>query len=60
MFIHGERDSVVPPSMGEALYEACKAGKECVLIAGADHANSAMTDYETYESAILRFIGQNF
>lgn len=60
LFIHGERDSVVPPSMGEALYEACKAKKERVLVAGADHANSAMTDYETYESAILRFIGQNF
>lgn len=56
LFIQGERDSVVPPSMGVELYEACKSPKEWTLIEGADHANSAMTDYETYEKVILRFI----
>jgi len=60
LFIHGAKDSVVTPSMGAELYDACKAKKEYVLIAGADHANSAMTDYETYEKAVLRFIVQNF
>lgn len=56
LFIHGSQDSIVPPAMGEALYEACKAKKERVLIEGADHANSAMTDYGTYEKAILQFL----
>lgn len=56
LFIHGAQDSIVPPSMGEALYEACKAKKERLLIEGADHANSAMTDYDTYEKVILRFL----
>lgn len=59
LFIHGTRDSVVPPSMGEALYGACHAKKEWLLVEGADHANSAMTDYETYEKVILRFMKQN-
>lgn len=56
LFIRGAQDSIVPPSMGEALYEACKAKKERLLIEGADHANSAMTDYDTYEKVILRFL----
>ncbi|MDE7268640.1 MAG: lysophospholipase [Lachnospiraceae bacterium] len=59
LLIHGSQDSIVPPSMGEELYEVCKSKKERVLIEGADHANSAMTDYETYEKAILQFIEQS-
>lgn len=56
MFIHGKQDSIVPYSMGEELYEACKSPKEWLLIEDADHANSAMTDYETYEKEILKFM----
>ena len=59
LFIQGEGDSVVPPSMGVELYEACKSPKELTMIKGADHANSAMTDYETYERVILRFIKES-
>lgn len=56
LFIHGALDSVVPPSMGEELYKVCKAEKERLLIAEADHANSAMTDYKTYEKVVVQFI----
>lgn len=59
LFIHGTKDSVVPPSMGEALYGACQVKKERLLIEDADHANSAMTDYETYEKAVVQFIVQS-
>lgn len=59
LFIHGAHDSVVPLSMGERLYEVCTVKKERVVIEGADHANSAMTDYETYEKAILQFIKEH-
>lgn len=45
--------------MGEELYEGCKSKKEWVLIEGADHANSVMTDYETYEKAVLLFMEQS-
>lgn len=59
LFIQGNQDSIVPPSMGKELYKACKVKKEYVLIEGADHANSAMTDYETYEKVVLRFVEQS-
>lgn len=59
LFIQGSQDSIVPPSMGEELFKACKAKKERVLIEGADHANSAMADYAAYEKAVLRFIEQS-
>lgn len=59
LFIHGKQDSVVPAAMGEELYEGCKSKKQRVLIERADHANSALTDYETYEKAVLQFIEQS-
>lgn len=59
LFTHGGQDSIVPPAMGEELYQACGGKKEWVLIEKANHANSAMTDYETYAKAVLKFIEQN-
>lgn len=59
LFIQGEKDSVVPPSMGAELFEACRSRKDLVIIKGADHANSAMTDYGTYGKAILKFMRES-
>lgn len=59
LFIHGSQDSIVPPAMGKALYEACHSSKEWLLIEGADHANSAMTDYAAYENGVMEFIREN-
>ena len=56
LFIHGKQDSVVPVDMCKELYENCTSRKEIVLIDGADHANSAMTDYETYEKSVVSFL----
>lgn len=56
LFFHGSQDAVVPLSMNEALYEACAGRKKRVVIAGANHANSAMTDYAAYEKAVLEFL----
>lgn len=58
LFIHGKQDSIVPISMNEELYGSCKGRKERVVIEGADHANSAMTDYDTYENAVMQFLYQ--
>ena len=55
LFIHGDSDDFVPEYMCEELYENCAGRKEKVLIEGANHANSAMTDYETYEKAVMGF-----
>lgn len=59
LFIHGSNDSIVPPAMGKTLYEACAAPKIWLLIKGADHANSAMTDYETYANGVMEFLREN-
>ena len=59
LFIHGSGDSVVPVSMNEALYKNCNAVKQRVLIAGADHANSALTDYDTYRKEIVDFLNKS-
>lgn len=59
LFIHGTKDSVVPFSMGKELYENCAAKKEKVWMEGADHANSALTDYETYQTGVMEFFDRN-
>lgn len=59
LFIHGKQDSVVPLSMNDELYESCTGRKKRLLIEGADHANCAMTDYETYEKAVIDFLMEN-
>lgn len=59
LFIHGKQDSVVPLSMCEELYAHCTGRKEKVVIEGADHANSALVDYESYKQAVVNFLRQN-
>lgn len=59
LFIHGKQDSVVPLSMCDELYERCAGKKERLLIEGADHANSALTDYAAYEKAVMMFLREN-
>lgn len=56
LFIHGTADSIVPLHMCEALYEKCASPKSKCLMEGADHANCAMTDYETYHNVIMNFL----
>lgn len=56
LFIHGKQDSVVPMYMAEELYENCAGTKGRVVIEGADHANSAMADYSSYEKAVMEFL----
>ncbi len=56
LFIHGTEDSVVPLHMCEMLYEKCTSPKSKCLMEGADHANCAMTDYETYHNVIMNFL----
>lgn len=56
LFIHGGQDSVVPLSMCDMLYESCPGEKKKVVIEGADHANSALTDFSAYEKAVREFL----
>ena len=56
LLIHGTLDDVVPEEMCETLYEHCAGNVEKVLVEGAYHANSALTDYDGYEKAVLEFM----
>ncbi len=56
LFIHGRQDSIVPVCMCDLLYENCNAPKKKVIFDNADHANSAMVDYGTYQKEILNFL----
>ncbi|MCM1039352.1 MAG: alpha/beta fold hydrolase [Ruminococcus sp.] len=59
LFIQGDLDDVVPVAMGEELYAACVSEKERLLVAGAGHANSAVTGFEDYEGAVMRLLEKN-
>lgn len=56
LFVQGGKDSVVPMSMCDALFDACAASKERLVVAEAEHAVSAMEDYGAYEAALDAFL----
>jgi len=60
LFIHGIEDAYVPCSMSIAMYnERVKAGKkatELLLVPGARHAKSFMTDPELWEARVFAFL----
>ena len=58
IFIHGEKDFVVPTEMGKELFENAIAEKKLVLFENASHANNALTDFELYEKEVVAFISK--
>lgn len=56
LFLHGAKDFVVPVSMCEELYNACTSPKDKLILEEANHANSALTDFESYATAVFAFI----
>lgn len=56
LFIHGRKDSVVPVSMCQDLYEHCTVPKQVQYFEAADHANCALVDYELYEKTAENFL----
>ena len=59
LFIHGERDSIVPPKMGRALYEAANEPKSWLLIPDANHNDLPWVGGKTYWEGIQRFLQQH-
>ena len=55
LFIHGEKDSVVPYAMCESLYKACRGRKKRLTVQGADHAICSLVATNDYVQAILSF-----
>lgn len=55
LFVHGTDDSFVPISMTYENYKACAAPKRLLVVPGADHAMSYLTDRQAYEKALVEF-----
>lgn len=57
LFIHGTKDTLVPPEMAQELYDAADApAKELLYIDGAAHAAASQKDQETYFRTVARFV----
>lgn len=60
VFIHGDKDTFVPCGMVYALYDACAAPKELVVVEGAGHAEAYYKDPEKYLAAVQTWIDRYF
>ena len=60
LFIHGEEDRYVPCEMSRKNYEACASEKELLLVPGADHGMSYMTDTPRYVEKFKGFLIKHF
>lgn len=58
LLIHGDSDTFVPTSMAAELFEAIRGPKEQLIVPGAQHGTSFVTDRQRYESAVLEFVGR--
>lgn len=56
LFIHGEKDGLVPLSMARENYEICHTEKELVIIPEAQHALGYLVDKETCVKAVSDFL----
>ncbi len=56
MFIHGDKDALVPVEMCKRLYDACPTEKELFIVPGAEHAYSYYDAKDEYDSRVKAFI----
>lgn len=56
LFIHGDKDTVVPISQGEKNYSACKAEKQFFKVEGAGHTVALAKGGKGLENRVLDFI----
>ena len=56
LFLHGNRDSVVPYHLGQELFEAAKEPKRFVELENVDHNDTYISGREIYYEAIREFI----
>lgn len=56
LFLHGEDDDFVPPSMTRENFAACRAEKKLYLVPGAAHAQSFAVDTKGCQKQIAGFL----
>ena len=59
LFIHGDKDAMIPVQMSKDLYEAASCPKEILIVEGAGHAQAQDKDPETYYETIKSFLEEN-
>jgi alpha-beta hydrolase superfamily lysophospholipase len=58
LFLHGEKDALVPPSMLSQLFSAASCPKQMQMIPDAKHALSVVSEETLYWSIVDRFLEQ--
>ena len=56
LVMHGDRDSVIPYTLGRTLFEGIRGPKTFATIAGGDHNDFAPVDPQAYWVAVERFV----
>ena len=56
LIIHGDADTMVPPSMAHRLYDAAPDPKQIAMIPGGGHENSAVVNATAYFAALNAFL----
>jgi len=56
LFIHGDKDGLVPYDMLDIVYESAACEKDRITIEGAPHARNSCANPELYWSAVEKFI----
>ena len=56
LFLHGEKDTFIPPEHSRRMREADSGYSEMYLIPGAPHAASVLTDREAYRRHLAGFL----
>lgn len=59
LMIHGKADALVPWQMAQAGYDAYAGEKELILVEGAGHGMSYLTEPERLTCALIRFFERN-
>ncbi len=59
LFVHGDADTFVPPSMTQQNYDACVSDKTLVIVEGAGHGLSYYVETERYQNAVKELFEKN-
>lgn len=56
LFVHGDRDGIIPLSLGEQTFQASRPPKEFYLVKGADHNDVPLVGGRPYYAKLREFI----
>ncbi|MBP6605351.1 MAG: alpha/beta hydrolase, partial [Nitrospira sp.] len=56
LFVHGDRDDIIPIELGQRAFAAAKAPKEFYIVRGADHNDVPSVGGRAYFATLSAFI----